>query len=387
MKSIVIFGAGNIGRSFIGQLFSAGGFKVVFIDTNRKLVKQLNEKSQYNVIIKKDGHPDVIMTVGPVSAIDGNNKIDVVKSLIDADYVATSVGLRALPYIIPTICEAALIRRSNKMTPLDIILAENIHKGKRFFFQEVIKSIPQYIHPGTIIGVIECSIGKMVPIMSEESLRDDPLQLFAEEYNSLILDKNGFLTKCPELKGLSPVNNIQAYVDRKLFIHNLGHVATAYFGYLEGCKKGLISDVITLHHIRNKVRDVMEESATILLKLYPDVFSRESLTEHIEDLITRFGNRTLGDTIFRVGKDQRRKLNRSDRVLGAMIEAIKNGTPWGNIMEVYLAGLKFRSEFPPDIEFYNDIANKNPVMIGRDICGLDEVNQEDIEILKHLEKL
>ena len=34
-KKILIFGAGKIGRSFIGQLFSRAGYELVFIDANK----------------------------------------------------------------------------------------------------------------------------------------------------------------------------------------------------------------------------------------------------------------------------------------------------------------------------------------------------------------
>jgi len=33
MKYFVQFGAGNIGRSFIGQLFSRAGYEVIFIES------------------------------------------------------------------------------------------------------------------------------------------------------------------------------------------------------------------------------------------------------------------------------------------------------------------------------------------------------------------
>ena len=37
-QSILIFGAGKIGRSFIGQLFGKAGYEVVFVDMDESLV-------------------------------------------------------------------------------------------------------------------------------------------------------------------------------------------------------------------------------------------------------------------------------------------------------------------------------------------------------------
>ena len=51
-KSILIFGAGKIGRSFIGQLFGLSGYEVVFSDIDKELVDLLNLKRSYCVVIK-----------------------------------------------------------------------------------------------------------------------------------------------------------------------------------------------------------------------------------------------------------------------------------------------------------------------------------------------
>ncbi|MBE9510896.1 MAG: mannitol dehydrogenase, partial [Bacteroidetes bacterium] len=51
-KKILIFGAGKIGRSFIGQLFGCGGYEVVFIDISKSIIYALNHQRKYPVFIK-----------------------------------------------------------------------------------------------------------------------------------------------------------------------------------------------------------------------------------------------------------------------------------------------------------------------------------------------
>ena len=75
------------------------------------------------------------------------------------------------------------------------------------------------------MGLVETSIGKMVPIMKTEDLEEDPLLVYAEPYNTLILDRKGFLGDIPHIEEFALKDNIKAWVDRKAFIHNLGHAA------------------------------------------------------------------------------------------------------------------------------------------------------------------
>ncbi|MGV3724844.1 MAG: mannitol-1-phosphate 5-dehydrogenase, partial [Actinomycetota bacterium] len=47
MDTIVQFGAGNIGRGFMGQLFTEAGFEVVFVDVVPEVVSALNQRREY----------------------------------------------------------------------------------------------------------------------------------------------------------------------------------------------------------------------------------------------------------------------------------------------------------------------------------------------------
>ena len=49
MKSCVIFGAGNVGRGFIGHLFSESGYEVVFVDVDEGLIAALNTHHSYMI--------------------------------------------------------------------------------------------------------------------------------------------------------------------------------------------------------------------------------------------------------------------------------------------------------------------------------------------------
>jgi mannitol-1-phosphate 5-dehydrogenase len=403
---LVQIGAGNIGRSFIGQIFSRSGWEVVFVDVDPRITALLNEARFYTVVIKREGQADERRRIGPVRAVDGRNTEAVTGELVTADLAATSVGKGALPKVLPVLA-GGILERSRRCPglPLDIIIAENVRDAADLFrtvigetlspqtpsaapvetappetpsaVSAVIDGAAAYKPWSGLIGLVETSIGKMVPIMREEDLALDPLQLFAEAYETLIVDRLGFRGPLPDIPAIHPVEDIAAYVDRKLFIHNMGHAAAAYLGYRQDPAKTLLAETLALPGVEAGVRRAMEESAAALVREYPAAYGERDLADHIDDLIGRFKNRALGDTVHRVGRDLKRKLSRDDRIVGAMLLCARRGLPFGAIAEVYRAALDFAAPgekgvlLPGDAQFREEILPRGIEAALREVSGLD----------------
>ncbi|MHC4887034.1 MAG: mannitol dehydrogenase family protein, partial [Planctomycetota bacterium] len=341
-KKLMQFGAGNIGRSFIGQVFSRGGYEVVFVDVAEELVNGLNREGQYRSVVKQSGREDEIMTITNIRAVNGRDAAAVVEELLTADLVCTSVGKGALPFVLPVIADGLQARQEKgNETPLDIIFAENIRNVASFAREELAKKLPADFPLDTRVGLVETSIGKMVPIMKAEDLAEDPLWVFAEAYNTLILDAKGFRNGVPDVPSIKAVQNIQAYVDRKLFIHNLGHATTSYLGFQADPSFICLWEALAVPAVEEGVRAAMTQAAVALNREYPDDLPMSELEEHIEDLIGRFQNKALGDTIFRVGRDLKRKLHREDRLVGAILLAAKHALPFDAIADSVRAAAAF----------------------------------------------
>jgi mannitol-1-phosphate 5-dehydrogenase len=392
-KKMIQFGAGNIGRSFIGQLFSRSGYEVVFIDINKELIRKLNEKRAYKLIIKRNEFPDEIILIENVRAIDGYDKEAVIREMADADIIATAVGKYALPQIVPIIAQGLQLKYEKRgKNPLDIIIAENFRNVSDYLRKELKSYLPREYPFDGLVGLIESSIGKMVPLMKEEDKKRDLLWVFAEPYNTLIVDKKGFKNPLPNIRDLWAVENIKAYVDRKLFIHNLGHSASAYLGYQFNPKMTFIYEALEVPEIYKTVLECMKQSAVALNRAYSKDLTLQDLQNHIDDLLFRFQNKSLRDTVFRVGRDLYRKLDKNERLVGPMLLAQRQGTPYHKIKSVFYAALGFKAKdekgemHPSDKIFFQREYPRGLEHILGSICHLSGYQNEEAKVMKEITK-
>jgi mannitol-1-phosphate 5-dehydrogenase len=388
-NKLVIFGAGKIGRSFIGQLFSMGGYEVVFIDIFKPVIDELNKRGNYNVIVK--GENEEILNIKNVRGVLAGDEEKVIEEIASASIMAVSVGIGAIPKIIPLLAKGLIKRFESKdKLPIDIILAENLRDAAEFFHEKIIEVVPPGYPLDQMVGLVETSIGKMVPIMRKKDSEEDILQVFAEPYNTLILDKKAFKNPIPDIEGLAPKENMKAWVDRKLFIHNLGHATAAYLGYLCDPKFVFLYEPLNISELFNEVRNTILQAADLLLKKYPCEFTVESLTAHVDDLLSRFKNINLGDTIFRVGCDLERKLSVQDRLAGVIHLAIEMNLPYDKILFALICGCHFRATdeegnmLQGDFEF-SRLYTKGLKFVLTEICGFSET--KDMELINAAQEM
>ena len=314
----VIFGAGNIGRGFIGALFSEAGYEVTFIDVAAPVVAKLNEDRRYPlVIVSSEGR--VERTVTNVCAVDGNDADAAARAIADCDIAATCVGAKAIKYILPNFVRGAKLRFAESGRPLNLLICENLMDADKY----IRDMLADMMEPDELskVGLVETSVGRMVPVPKPEANADNILRIAVEEYGVLPVDRDAFVGGVPEIKNVVPFSPFHFYIERKLYIHNMGHAITAYLGDYLGHE--YICTAIADPAIRLCAQSAMNDSAAALSKKYGvDV---APIVDHVGDLVRRFGNTALGDTCARVGGDIPRKLAKSDRLTGAFLDAAEQG--------------------------------------------------------------
>ena len=118
MKKFVMYGAGNIGRGFIGQLFSSVGYKVGFVDINKEVISRLNLDGKYSVYTVTS-ESTVVDTVNNVYGIDGSDVELVSNEICSADIMATAIGVNVLKFIAKPIALGIEKRAKTDAKPLN----------------------------------------------------------------------------------------------------------------------------------------------------------------------------------------------------------------------------------------------------------------------------
>ena len=290
MKQAVMYGGGNIGRGFIGATLSQSGYEVTFIDVAEPVVKALQEKKQYPVrYVSSEGHEDVV--IEHVTAVNGNDQEAASEAIANCDIMATAVGARILKFIVGNIVAGLRKRWARDDRPLNIIICENLMDANKVM-EGMLKDLltdEEKKHFDEKVGLVEASIGRMVPVQTEEMKDGDPMRVCVERYGFLPVDKAAFKGEIPEITNMVPFEPFDFYIKRKLYVHNMGHATCAYLGGYEGRK--YIYQSIDDPEILNIVQNAMLESALALSKKYG--VELDGLMLHITDLLGRFRNAAL----------------------------------------------------------------------------------------------
>ena len=341
MKKAIMYGGGNIGRGFIGKVFADSGYEVVFLDIMQSLIDEMNRRGEYNVRIVSNAET-VDTTVKPVRAVNASTE-QAIDEIVTCDIMATAVGVNILPKIAPVIARGVVARMEKSGKPLDIILCENQLEADilmRGWIYECLTD-EQKVWADENLGLIEASIGRMVPPLTPEMRAQDPLLICVEPYCELPVDRDAFKGEIPDLVGLIPYSPFEFYIKRKLFLHNGGHAVCAYLGNLKGYD--YIWQAIGDPEIYEAAKAAMNVSAQALIRKFGEGV-RENVENNVVDLLFRFQNRALKDTVSRVGADPVRKLRRNDRIVGAALFAMEQGIDPAPVIKGIVAGLKFDRE-------------------------------------------
>ncbi|MET4542162.1 MULTISPECIES: mannitol-1-phosphate 5-dehydrogenase [Micrococcaceae] len=328
----VHFGAGNIGRGFVGLLLHEAGYEVVFADVADALISQLASASSYDV--HEVGESPAVKTVTGFRAFNSaSQEAAVVEEISTADVVTTAVGPHILKFVAPVIARG-LAARPTDLPPLHVMACENAINATDLLHTAIVSAWDTSAGDLDAIAVFaNTAVDRIVPNQAPGQGLDVTVETFYE----WVIDRTPFGDKVPTIPGATFVDELGPYIERKLFTVNTGHASAAYFGYQAGLEK--ISDAMADSSVAAKVRAVLEETKELLVAKHGFVEAEQEA--YVQKILSRFTNPHLPDTVNRVGRAPLRKLSRHERFVGPAAELAERGVTPVALLEAMSAALRF----------------------------------------------
>ncbi len=328
----VHFGAGNIGRGFVGLLLHEGGYEVVFSDVADALVDAINAVDEYTVHEAGPGGVDHVVT--GFRAVNSRTDPDALtREIATADVVTTAVGPTVLRFVAPAIV-AGLARRSPDAAPLQVMACENAIGATDLLRTEI--QAAAGADAGDLLSravFANTAVDRIVPAQPT----DGGVDVTVEPYFEWAIESGPFGGSLPRIPGAHFVGDLAPFIERKLFTVNTGHAATAYFGARAGVER--ISEALADPDIAARVSAALEETSAVLVAehgLDPD-----DLAAYRAKILDRFRNPALIDTVQRVGRQPLRKISRNERFIGPAAMAAERGLSTDALVAAVAAALEF----------------------------------------------
>ncbi|WP_312677429.1 mannitol-1-phosphate 5-dehydrogenase [Microbacterium sp.] len=359
----VHFGAGNIGRGFVGLLLHDGGYELVFSDVAASLVDAINATSSYTVHAVGEGGTDRVVT-GYRAINSATDPQDVIDEIATADVVTTAVGPTILKFVAPHIL-AGLALRDPALPPLQVMACENAIGATDLLREEIRAQAGEAWDAVANRAVFaNTAVDRIVPAQAPGAGVDVTVEPFFE----WAIERGPFGDNPPHIPGAHFVDDLAPYIERKLFTVNTGHATTAYFGAQAGIEK--ISDALADPAIAAKVAATLEETSALLEAVHG--LDAADLAAYRATILRRFANPALPDTVGRVGRQPLRKLSRQERFVGPAAAAAERGLPTSALVAAMAAALEF--DEPDDeqsVELQRRLREEDAAAFTTGVTGLD----------------
>ncbi|MDH6238009.1 mannitol-1-phosphate 5-dehydrogenase [Cryobacterium sp. CG_9.6] len=362
MKAIH-FGAGNIGRGFVGLLLHEAGYEVVFADVNSALIESLQTAATYEV--REQGEGARVHVVDNFRAINSATDTEtLIDEIATAQVVTTAVGPNVLKFVAPVIA-AGLARRLAELPPLSVIACENAINATDLLAEHVHSHVTEadWPHIAARAAFANTAVDRIVP----NQAADAGTSVTVEAFYEWVIERGAFAGAEPIIPGATFVDNLGPYIERKLFTVNTGHATIAYLGQQAGATS--IAEALQIPAVVAAARSVLEETSALLVSKHG--LDEAAQRAYREKILTRFSNPALLDTTLRVGREPLRKLSRNERFIGPAAEIAESGTTPVALLAAIGAALRFA--VPADeqsVELQRLLRAESAEHVVQQVCGL-----------------
>ena len=367
----VHFGAGNIGRGFIGALLQDAGYHVTFADVNSAVVEDLSSLKTYRVIeLGSGGKTKVYSNFDAVNS--ATQSAELKSAIAAADIITTSVGPNILVHVAPAIAAGLATRTAG--APAVVMACENAINATDSLQKHILDAANK---SGLVIEgkaqYANTAVDRIVPIQRQGLGLDVEVETFSEwvidtsklSAAAMAANKN-FETLAGA--GADLVANLEPFIERKLFTVNAGHATVAYLGQLAGAKT--IFEALENPTVLAGLRGVLGETAEVLTRKHG--FDVPAQAKYVEKTIDRFKNIAINDDVIRVGRAPLRKISRNERLVSPAATLAEFGGNPKNLLAAIGAALVFESPDDPEVEALKvQLHNLSAAEFAAQVCGIN----------------
>ncbi len=381
MKNAVHFGAGNIGRGFIGDILSKNNVAITFVDVNERVIDELNKRHSYEIEVAEEGQPHIV--VKNVSGVNNaKNPDEVIKAIASADIITTAIGPNILPFIAELIVKGIEARKAaGNNTPIDVLACENMIGGSQYLYQEVKKylSADSLAFAEQYVGFPNAAVDRIVPAQTHE----DPLFVVVEPFNEWVVETSRMKNPTFKLTGVHYEKDLEPFIERKLFSVNSGHATSAYTGAFYGAKT--ILEALKDDRVKAQVEAVLGEIRSLLIAKWN--FDEQALIDYHKIIISRFENPFIVDDVNRVARTPIRKLGYDERFIRPIRELKERQLSYQNLLKTIAFVFHYNdSNDEQSVQLQELLATKPLPEVVADVTGLTD---QDLisEIVDSIENL
>lgn len=343
MRTIIIWGAGRIGRGFVADIFSqAQGFKIVFVDIDRALVSQLSAARRYTIAAAgSDGINEKVFGA-PFEAVHTSDMARL-SALFREPQLLLDIAVHE-----PKLNEVAdmlaplIALRAETGLPMDVMMNVNMHRPDERFNElmlERLSSVAQeYFRSNVgVTGIFAMCISPPTP----DWLRaKDSLALWNNGWETQTVSRQAFRCPPPVAPRLYLTDDIAREETRKLYTLNMSHALLSYLGLPLGLKTSY--EALKNEKIRPILDGALLEASCGLIHRFG--FNESKMAAWREKIIALLDNPYMEDGLQRLGADSRRKLGHSDRLVGPALLALEAGKEPVCLAKAIRAGFAYTNE-------------------------------------------
>ncbi|GAM82511.1 hypothetical protein ANO11243_004920 [Dothideomycetidae sp. 11243] len=317
-RKAIHFGGGNIGRGFVAEFLHKSGYEVVFIDVMDSIIEQLQKTKSYTVTEVGSSDSETF-TIDNYRAINSKHEeAKVVEEIASADVVTCAVGPNILKFIAPVIAKG--INTRTKKTTVSVIACENAIGAtdtlRGFIEQKLDEATAKDIKSKAVFA--NSAIDRIVPVQDA----DAGLNVKIEKFYEWCVERKPFGSQGPPpIKGVHYVDDLQPFIERKLFTVNTGHATAAYYGHNRG--KQYVHEVLADKELHDIVQNTLKETAHLIVNKHG--ITVQDQEDYVQKIVKRISNEVLKDVVDRVGRAPLRKLSRKERFIGPAAELAERG--------------------------------------------------------------